>query len=408
VSVSTNVPSITFDTTGVTLPAEADILAGVQADQDTAFGGGLNPALETPQGQLASSETAIVAEKNSEIAYVCNQVDPQYASGRFQDALGRIYFMTRNGATSTQVTANLTGIVDTIIPSGTMAQDTSGNSYTLMAQVTIDATGTSAGVFENVTTGPIPCPAGTLTKVYQSVPGWDSVTNPSAGILGNNEETRSEFEYRRQNSVAANAQGTPQAIYGKVFDVPGVSDCYVVNNRLPSIVNSGSTNYPLAPNSIYVAVVGGTPSAIAQAIWEKVNPGCNFNGNTSVTVTDPSGYSYPQPSEVIKFEIPNALQVYFDVQIVNNSSLPSNIISLINTAIYNRFYGLDGTTLERIGSLILATRYYGAIASASANVLILSTYIGVAPSPTGLQIQVGIDQDPTLSLANISVTLVSE
>ena len=407
-SVSTNVPSITFDSTGITLPAEADILEGVQADQDIAFGGGLNPALETPQGQLASSETAIVAEKNSEIAYICNQVDPQYASGRFQDALGRIYFMTRNGAASTQVTANLTGIVGTIIPSGTMAQDTLGNSYTLMAQVTIDATGTSAGVFENVVTGPIPCPSGTLTKVYQAVPGWDSVTNPSAGILGNNEETRSEFEYRRQNSVAANAQGTPQAIYGAVFDVPGTSDCYVVNNRLPSIVNSGSTNYPLAPNSIYVAVVGGTMSAIAQAIWEKVNPGCNFNGNTSVIVTDPSGYSYPQPSEIVKFEIPNALQFYFAVQIVNNSSLPSNIINLIKTAIYNRFYGLDGTTLERIGSLILATRYYSAVASASANVLILSTYIGVAPSPTGLQIQVGIDQAPTLSLANIAVTLVSE
>jgi uncharacterized phage protein gp47/JayE len=408
VSVSTNVPSITFDTTGITLPAESDILAGVQADQDTAFGGGLNPALETPQGQLASSETAIVAEKNSEIAYVCNQVDPQYASGRFQDALGRIYFMTRNGATSTEVPANLTGIVGTIIPSGTMAQDTSGNSYTLMAQVTIDATETSAGVFENVTTGPIPCPSGTLTKVYQSVPGWDSVTNPSAGILGNNEETRSEFEYRRQNSVAANAQGTPQAIYGAVFDVPGVSDCYVVNNRLPSVVNSGSTNYPLAPNSIYVAAVGGTPSAIAQAIWKKVNPGCNFNGNTSVIVTDPSGYSYLQPSEVVKFEIPNALQVYFAVQIVNNSSLPSNIINLIKTAIYNRFYGLDGTTLERIGALILATRYYSAIAGAASNVLILSTYIGTAPSPAGLQIQVGIDQAPTLSLANIAVTLVSE
>ena len=96
-----SVPKLKFTTAGVTVPAETDVLAGVQADMNAAFGGGLNPALETPQGQLASSQAAIIGDKNNEIAYFVNQVDPQYSADRFQDAIARIYFLTRKPATST-------------------------------------------------------------------------------------------------------------------------------------------------------------------------------------------------------------------------------------------------------------------------------------------------------------------
>jgi hypothetical protein len=74
---SSAVPKIQFTAAGLVIPAETDVLAGVQADMNAAFGGGLNPALETPQGQLASSQAAVIADKNNEIATVVNQVDPQ-------------------------------------------------------------------------------------------------------------------------------------------------------------------------------------------------------------------------------------------------------------------------------------------------------------------------------------------
>ena len=61
----TAVPPITWTIEGVVLPTDAEILEGVQSDIDTAFGGGVNPGLSTPQGQLASSEAAVIAEKNS-------------------------------------------------------------------------------------------------------------------------------------------------------------------------------------------------------------------------------------------------------------------------------------------------------------------------------------------------------
>ena len=380
-------------------------MAGVQADINAAFGGGLNPALETPQGQLASSQAAIIGDKNNEFALFVNQVDPQYAADRFQDAIGRIYFLTRKPATPTTVQATLTGLAGAVVPGGTLAQDTSGNTYACAGDVTIGSTGTVTAEFQNVATGPIPCAAGTLTQVYQAVPGWDAITNAADGTLGSDVESRADFEYRRKNSVALNGTGTPQAIYAEVFALADVLDVYVKDNPTGAAVNTGSTNYPIAAHSVYVAVVGGADADVAAAIWRKKDLGCDTNGNTSATVVDASGYSYPQPSYVIKFQRPTSLAVKFAVRIVNDPSLPSNIVTLVKNAIIARFNGADGTTRERIGATILASRYYGAVVSVASNVSLLDVLIGTS-SPTLTQINVGIDQRPTISAADISVSLV--
>lgn len=400
-----SVPKIQFTPAGLVIPAETDVLAGVQADINAAFGGGLNQALETPQGQLASSQAAIIGDKNNEFALFVNQVDPQYSANRFQDAIARIYFLTRKPATPTSVQATLTGLAGTVVPAGTLAQDTSGNTYVCAGDATIGTTGTVTAEFQNVTTGPIPCAAGTLTQVYQAVPGWDAITNAADGTMGSDVESRADFEYRRKNSVALNGKGTPTAIYAEVFALPGVLDVYVKDNPSGDTVLTGPTNYPLLPHSVYVAVVGGTDAEIAAAIWRKKDTGCDYNGNTSVTVTDDAGYSYPQPTYTVKFERPATLPVKFAVQLVSDARLPSNIVQLVQDAIIARFNGADGTTRERIGATILASRYYGAVVSVASNVSLISVLIGTS-TPTLSQIAVGIDQRPTVSAADITVTLV--
>lgn len=469
-----SVPKIQFTPAGVVIPAETDILAGVQADINAAFGGGLNPALETPQGQLASSQTAVIGDKNNEVVTIVNQVDPQYSDGRFQDAIGRIYFLTRKPATPTAVTATLNGLAGTVVPAGTLAQDTNGNTYALSGDATIGAGGVVDAEFQNIENGPIPCAAGTLTQVYQAIPGWDTITNAADGTMGSDVESRADFEYRRRNSVALNGKGTPQAIYAEVFALADVLDVYVkdnpkgvafftgsiagttltvsamapggsigvgsfvsgagvtadtivtalgtgtggvgtytVNNSqtvaseamtAPAIA-AGATNYPLAPHSVYVAAVGGTDEEVAAAIWRKKDTGCDYNGNTTVTVVDDAGYSYPQPSYMVKFERPAALPIKFAVTLVDDPSLPSNIVQLVQDAIIARFNGADGTTRERIGALILASRYYGAVVGVASNVSLISVLIGTV-TPTLSQVAVGIDQKPTLSASDISVTLV--
>lgn len=403
--MSTSVPKITFADTGITLPAGSDILTGRMADINDAFGGGVNQSLTTPQGQIAQSDSAIIEDKNANIAEIVNQVNPDYSSGRWQDAIGRIYFMDRIAAVGTVVTGACVGLVGTVIPIGSQAQDNSGYIYSSITEGVIGEAGTVDIDFQCVTTGPIPCPAGTLTTIYRSVYGWDSVTNAEAGTLGVDVESRADFEFRRKNSVAANAVNSPQSIYAAVLAVEGVLDAYVIDNPLGTAVLEGSTNYSVAANSVYVAVVGGAEADIAQAIWSKKSLGCNYNGNTSYTVYD-DNYIDPKPAYAVTWQTPTAVPIYFSVQIEDNPSLPGNIISLVQTAIINAFNGDDGGARARIGSTIYAGRYYAPVFNTNSNVNIQSITLGVTSPGTSTSATMGIDQRPTLDASNITVTLV--
>ena len=402
--MSTNVPSLQFSDTGVSIPTEAEILAGELADIDAAFGGGVNPSLTTPQGQLATSITKIIGDKNDQVAYVVNQVDPDYADGVFQDAIGRIYFLERKPAAPTTVTCQCGGSAGVIIPAGARAQDQNGNLYLCADGGTIGVSGTVDLAFAAEQTGPIACPTGTLTSIYQTIPGWDTISNPTDGILGNNVESRAEFEYRRRNSVALNAHGSLESVYASVFNCEGVTDAYGAQNYTNATVTKGPTNYPLVEHSLYVAVVGGVDADIAAAIWLKKDLGCDCNGNTTVMVTDTT-YAYPYPTYAIKFHRPDPLPVLVAVSLVSDPSLPADIVSQVKTAIVSAFAGGDGGPAARIGSTLFASRFYAPVAKVSQAVSILSLLLGT-DSATLTSVAIGIDQHPTISPDNIEVTLI--
>ena len=402
--MTTNVPSIVWLNGSPVLPAETDILAGVQADINAAFGGGVNPSLQTPQGQIAQSETAIIGDKNNEIAYIANQVNPSMASGIWQDAIGEIYFITRIPGAGTVVNCTCNGAVGTVIPAGSVAQDTSGYLYSSTADATIPSTGLVTVQFQNQTQGAIACAAGALNTIYTAIAGWNTITNPAAGTLGNLVESRAAFEARRAASVAGNSVNSLSSIYGSVAAVPDVIDVFVVDNPTNSTVTYGSTSYSMAPHSITVSVAGGSASDIAQAIWNKKPPGTGYNGNTSYTVYDTT-YSTP-PAYTVTWLTPTSTPIYFKVQIQNNALLPSNIVTLIQNAVIQSFNGQDGGTAVGIGSTSYSGRYYANINAINPNVNVIEVYLGTSASPSTLLVSLGIDQLPTLTASNIAVTLV--
>lgn len=402
--MTTHVPALQITTTGVILPDTPTVLGGVLADYNAAFGGNLNITNSgTPQGYLAASLTDNIQAANAAIASLVAGVDPLTADGRMQDAIARIYFLTRNPATATVVTAQCVGQVGATLPAGSLATDGT-NIYASLGAVTF--AGSPVNVqFACTTLGPIACPANTLTRIAQTVPGWDAVTNAAPGVVGTAVETRAAFEYRREQSVAANAHGSPTSILGEVVKVAGVLDCFVVDNPTGAVVNYGATNYPLAAHSVYVAAVGGADQDIANAIWTKKDLGCNMNGNTTATVTDSSSLAFPYPSYTIKFERPASLAIKFAVQIANHPGLPADIVTQTKTAITNAFTGADGGQRARIGADIYASRYYAGIANISSAVRLLSVKIGTTTANAD-EVLVGIDQVPTLTTTDIAVTLV--
>lgn len=371
-SYSSSVPTITFGPTGPVAPTEAAILAGVQADMNAAFGGNLNQSLSTPQGQLASSTTAIIGDANDQFLYYVNQVDPAYASGRMQDAIGRIYFLTRNPAQPTVIQVTCAGS-GAAIGIGALVQASDGNTYSCTQAGTLPIGGGSIILpFACTVTGPIACPAQTLT-IFRAISGWDSAVTLTDGTIGNVVESRAAFEARRQQSVALNAQGSLASIRAAVLSVPGVLDVFATENTSSSPATIGGVT--VNANSIYVAVSGGAAAAVAQAIWSKKNSGANYTGNTSSTVYD-TRYSAPYPAYTVTWQTPAAVAIYFQAVMANNAAVPSNALALIQAAIISAFSGADGGARARIGGTLYASRFYAGIAALGAWAQIIDVQLG--------------------------------
>jgi uncharacterized phage protein gp47/JayE len=399
-TATTSVPSITFGASGILLPQESDILNGALADMNAAFGGDLNPALETPQGQIASSLTAIIGEKNDQIAYITNQVDPANAQGRFQDAIGRIYFIERNPAEPTVVQVSCMGLALTVIAVGAKVKGDDGNIYACTQAGTIPVGGTITLPFANLTAGPLAVPG--AVSIYQTITGWDSATLVS-GVVGSDVESQSDFEIRRRASVALNAHGSLASIKAAVLQVSGVLDCYATENFTGSAATKGATSKSLAAHSLYVAAVGGSDADVAAAIWSKKDVGCDMVGNTTVTVTDSEGYSPPYPTYAVTFQRPSTVPIKIAVVLAANAAIPANYSDLIKAALLSAFVGGDGLPRARIGSTIFASRFYSPVAALGSFALIKSILVGTS-SATLNSVDVGIDQVPTLAAADIAVS----
>lgn len=396
---TTNVPAISWSAAGPVVPSGSAVLAGIQADYNVAFSVSFNFDPTTPQGQLTGSLAAVVNNANQLLTYYASQTDPAYATGRMQDAIARIYFLERNPAEPTTVQALCSGLPGVVIPVGSVAKAEDGNLYTCTQEGTIPVGGSITLAFACNTVGPIECPAGSLNQIYRAISGWDSITNVADGVLGRNTESRADFETRRRASVAVNSIGSLPSIQGAVLGIAGVLDAYVTENELATPVTRGGVL--LAPHSLYVAVSGGAAQDVGEAIWSKKAPGCNYNGNTTVTVVDQgTGYSPPYPEYDVTFETPTNLSILFAVDIVNSPLVPADAATQIQDALIAAFAGDDGGARARIGSTIYATRFIYPIAALGSWAQVRSLKIGSNNNPDA--VGTGAIVDTTLTISAVS------
>ena len=349
----TNVPAPQFGPNGFVAPTGPAILAGVQEDINVAFGYVLSYQLTTPQGQLASSMGAVISNTYQEFQYFSTQIDPNYSSFRWQDAIAAIYFLNRNPAEPTTLQVNCTGGGSgqaIPLPIGALVQDSAGNLYALTQSITLPAGGgTVVGTFACEVPGPVAVPATDSIEIYQAISGWDAVSVAS-GTEGLNAESRAACDQRRRDSVAGNSFGAIGSIIGAVAKVPGVTDYYGYDNSSNAPVTIQGVS--IAANSIYVCVAGGTPQAVAQAIWSKKAPGCSYTGNTQQTVYDTNPlYATPIPYTV-SYQTPTSLQILFAVTLVAGPGIPSNASALVQAAlIAAAAQGIIGTGATFVGSV---------------------------------------------------------
>ena len=398
--------------TGFTATETEDVRSEVARQWKDAFAAQDTPELntdpETPAGQLVDSQTAAITQKDAEVAFLATQFNPQTATGVWQDALGKIYFLTRHPAVASTAVCTCSGRYGTVIPAGARIRSTYDQSlWSLDADTTIPKEGAVDAQFTCAQTGAVEAARGVLTQIMTVTPGWDSVTNAAAATVGADEETQSAFEARRYDSVALNARGTIQAVYARVAQLDGVVAVYTAQNR--TNVNAELDGCTLTPHSIYVAVLGGADSAIADAIYCSCSAGADYNGNTSVAVTDANTGAI----ETVKFMRPEELDLHCRVRI-QNANLPNGYEALIREAVRANFYGEDTATVNgspllriKMGDTIYASRFNISIMNAG-----ISSILDIALSTDGstwaASLHVPIDKSPVLLADNITVEVADE
>lgn len=395
--------------TGLYAESVEDVRQSVRQDWKDAFRRDglpeLNTEPETPAGQLIDSQTAAIVDKDNEVLFLGNQFNPLTASGVWQDALAKIYFLTRKTAQTSEATCVCTGLQGTLITQGARIKSSADGSEWVCAEtVTIPATGSAQARFQALTPGPLTAGANTLTQIVTVTPGWDAVTNPAAAVVGRDSESQLEFEKRRYNSVAANARGSVAALYGAIANLPDVLDVVVLENVGNDPIASWGVTIP--GHSVWIAVTGGTDSEIAETIYRKKDAGCGTAGNTQIGYQDAELPGMPIYTYRIERPAPLAFAVRVTLRLTPTT--PQDIEQKIKDAVLADFNGAGPHDNLRVGTAqeVYASRFYCAVIGAGVQNLVSIELAAPATGGTwGPSVTVNADQSPVLDADNIQVII---
>ena len=402
-------PLLNFDPqVGMVAPDTAVLRDAVAANWESAFNTGdgspvLDTEAATPAGQLVDAEAAYLAQANAELLYLFSQINPRTAEGVWQDALGYIYFLTRKVAQPTLVTVTCSGLQGTEIPAGAQMRDDEGVRYELTSTVTIPAGGSVDGIFQALEAGPIECPAGTLSTIVTVIPGWDTGVNAAAGVVGRNRESQVDFENRRFASVAKNSHGSVFSLQGALADLDGVVDCQVIENPTSATVTKHGVSIP--SHSVAISIYGGQDSAIAQTIYEKKDAGCGTTGNATVTHTATEAGNAVYTYSIVR---PTPTDVHIEVEINKTQQTSATVEQDVIDAIIGDFTGNDsnsGNTRVGLAQTVYASRFSVAVIKTAGVQDLVGITIGLGSGAMGASIEVPGDVEPTISSADITVTV---
>lgn len=403
---ATNVPGIEFVDGTPVVPALADVIEGRKADWVAAFGGGINMDGDTSQGMFCEATAQHISQAQGQAAYIMSQFNPARARSQVQDALAEIYGLQRSPGVGTVVAVDCVGLVGSSFPQGSVTlRDGAGYLYSNTAAFVIPPAGTVSVQFQCQTPGPISVGAGELSTIAAAPLGLDSCSNPAPGELGQLQEGDTQFEQKRQDTLAANSAGMLSSVVSAVRAVPGVIDVFAWENQESTDTTYGHTDYPVPANSFVLSVSGGNSSDIAAAMFGRYD-GTRSAGNTVVTMYD-TNYSAPYPPYEVRFLIPDSIQVYYYVEVNNDPALPTDFIAKAKAAIVAAHNGLDGGDRVRIAGESYSGRFYGGV-NAIAPGIVQINQILMGPTAVGAvssSMRFGVDQRPVTSTANVTVVL---
>lgn len=388
---------------GVELPSTQEIREDLgekiqQAFQTSPTDPLLNIEPSSPMGQVLDLIVSEIEAKNSEIVFLANMVNPETATGKYLDALAALYGLDRKISEPTVVNCVLTGLKGTVIPYGAIAQDSLGNQYRHSAAngAQVDDTGSVTTTFTAINHGPLEVAAGSVNRIVTTIAGWDSITNPTAGVIGRDEETDAELRNRMIESYAVNATGYVEAIEANLAALEGVLDVRVLENP----TNAEVMQYGVAidPHSILIAIVGGEDSDIAKTIYQRKDAGCGTTGDYEVQFIDETYYNATYNYKIVRPQNQSLkISVTFFGTSMNETEKNNVIQAIIQDAL-----GQGANDRISLASTVYASRFYQAIQSQT-SAPIAQIQVGLGTGTLGSSVQIPANIEPTISESDVSI-----
>lgn len=296
------------------------------------FGSNFNTDPETSQGQLIGFLAQAFEVSDNSIIDMFNATLILTAMGQQIDYLASNLEIFRKDAINTEVVVDLTGVNGTIIPAGSLSQDTAGNKFELKDEVTISG-GSISGIMVAQEAGSIFVGSGTLTKIISAIVGWETINNPTDGITGTPAETDTQFRQRYLETVKINSISQVASIKGKLLEVADIQDALVIQNDEddPVIIDNVSIN----GHTIACVALGGSDQDIIDAIGVKKPVGIPTQGDITGTYTDPAYYT----DLTINFYRAVPLEIEIQLQLKTFSNFPSDGVAQIRQNIVDYFAG---------------------------------------------------------------------
>jgi uncharacterized phage protein gp47/JayE len=381
--------------TGVIVPDTENIYAEVQAEYLAVFGQDILITPDTPQGVLATSDALARAEVVQNNAALANQINPNVAGGVFLDAIMALTGVQRTAATRTVVPGvTLNGVTGTVIPAGTRASTAVGVLFESLVEVTL-VSGTATVDFRAVDYGPLACGIGELNQVVSNVNGWETVTNPNAGVLGQDTQSDQGARAKRNNTLAFQGVGLPEAITSALYNVEGVNSLFFQENIAGTTeVINGIT---MVRNSIWVCVDGGSDTDVAAALLENKSLGCAWNGTEIVSLIEPaSGQTYQ-----VKFERPAPIQ--FLVRVTSPNGDTQDIQNAVVAWATGLLSGMEGL---KVGTDVSPFEIAAGINAVYPAIYVSKVEIAPASSPTSWStdvLAIAVDELAYTTASDVSV-----
>lgn len=383
---------------GIVIADTADIKETIQGEYQTALGADLSLEDSTPQGRLIDIETDARTSVIENNVLISNSINFNLAFGMILDAWGANFGLTRGVASSSSVTATITGVAGTVVSAGSQVASQNGDIFYLENQVTIPVSGSISTTFLSQEKGEIPCPVGSLTKIIDGTLGWETITNTSAAVLGTNRESDASFKQRFYDAGLFTGMSLVEDYNNAIMNVPNVISCYVKDNGDSSAIVYDTVT--IDGHSVYACVDGGDNTEVATALFQRKSGGAGWTAIPGQSVTvDVIDNTYGDTYQVI-FNRPESINIYVSVSASVGSSTVEDLETAIQTAVSNYINTLK--IGEDVILLSLAAAINNAVPGLNLTTLTIGTTSGSLASSN---ITIHINQAAKTTAENITVTI---